>query len=327
MRWIITDTAMKQIHQGLALILLFLLTAAGQPDGRVAFVEHEDRIDVLIDGSPVTSYRFSCEGLKPCLWPVRTRDGVIVTRGYPLQEVEGENTDHRHHAGVYFTFERVNGNNFWNFHEPPPEIRHVEVLEMDGGDGEGTLSVLKHWIGEDGETLLEEEQTMRFVPDGDQYAVDFTMTLTATGEEVVFEDTKEGMFAIRVANWLTEEPGTGEYLSSNGERTEENVWGRRAEWMRLEGEKAGRQRGVALMNHPTSTNYPTYWHARGYGLFSANPLGQFTFQEAHDVPNPEPFQLTLGPGESAPFRFKMLVYDGARTSRHLDRAFEAYGGE
>ena len=30
---------------------------------------------------------------------------------------------------------------------------------------------------------------------------------------------------------------------------------------------------IAILDHPQNPGHPTYWHARGYGLFAANPLG------------------------------------------------------
>ena len=34
---------------------------------------------------------------------------------------------------------------------------------------------------------------------------------------------------------------------------------------------------IAIFDHPGNPGYPTYWHARGYGLFAANPLGRHIF--------------------------------------------------
>jgi hypothetical protein len=306
------------------LLAILLMVASCRSSSRIEFIERDDRIDILIDGETISSYRFSCDGQKPCLWPVRTPEGAVVTRGFPIEALEGESTDHRHHVGVFFTFEGVNHNNFWAPRETPPEIRHVRVLEHRSGSQHGVLAVLKHWVGADGRTLLEEEQTMRVTPGPEQYAIDFSMVLRAVDDTIVFTDTKEGMFAIRVADWMTERSGTGEYLSSNGDRTEQNIWGRRAEWVRLEGELEGRPRGVAFMNHPSSVNYPTYWHARGYGCFSANPLGQLDFQQAHQVEHPAPFGLVLEPGQEALFRYRLMVYDGGRTKEVLDQEFDAY---
>ena len=164
----------------------------------------------------------------------------------------------------------------------------------------------------------------------DQYVLDFDIALKATKEKIVFGDTKEGMFCIRLAQWLTESTdkkytlGTGRYLSSNGDETEKNSWGKRAEWVRIQGKKDGKAVGIAILNHPTSVNYPTYWHNRGYGCFAANSLGQYAFQKSRKVENPKAFNLTLEPGQSATFRFRVILYDGPRTKAQLDGEFAKY---
>jgi hypothetical protein len=160
----------------------------------------------------------------------------------------------------------------------------------------------------------------------DRYIIDFDMTLTAADGPVVFGDTKEGMFAIRVAPFLKEKGGSGEYLSSNGDKTEKNVWGKRAKWVRLQGKQGEKSLGIAILNHPKSTNYPTYWHARGYGLFSANPLGQFAFQKGRKEENPKPFRLTLQPGKSAAFKFRVIVYEGDPTAQELEKQYKEWTG-
>ena len=94
--------------------------------------------------------------------------------------------------------------------------------------------------------------------------------------------------------------------------------------MRIQGKKDGKTVGIAILNHPSSTNYPTYWHARGYGAFSANPLGQYAFQRSRKVEDPKPFHLTLEKGETAPFKFRVILYDGPRTKQQLDDEFRKY---
>ena len=172
--------------------------------------------------------------------------------------------------------------------------------------------------------LLVEERDMQVQPGPDQYSLDFKFRLTAKDTAVDIHDTKEGLFAIRVADWLREGDGTGRYLSSNNEETEANVWGKRASWMRLEGEKDGKPLGIAILNHPESLNYPTYWMARGYGLFSANPFGQLVYQTFHKVADPEPLNLHLEVGESVLLRFRMIVYEGRRGKADMDAAFVHY---
>ena len=36
---------------------------------------------------------------------------------------------------------------------------------------------------------------------------------------------------------------------------------------------------IAILDHRSNPGYPTHWHARGYGLFAANPLGQKTLND------------------------------------------------
>lgn len=295
----------------------------------VEFVQDESKINVMIGGKFFTSYLYGDELTKPILFPVHTTSGIMVNRGYPLMEVEGEvSKDHPHHFGIFFTYDKVNEDGFWNNVSVPPQIKHIKVKEMVGGTDKGTISTVMHWVGKSGSVLLQEERTMVFHSDEGEYIIDFDIKLTAQQREVVFGDTKEGMFAIRAADWLREakdeRSGTGMYLNCNGDQMSENVWGKRARWVRLQGEKHGKTIGIAIFNHPVSVNYPTYWHARGYGLFSANPLGQFVFQKRRGLENPQPFNLTLQPGEIALFKFRMIIYEGARTKEQIEARFSEF---
>jgi hypothetical protein len=307
--------------KSVCLILMAAYAAGCSAGQKVEFVQDANRIDVTAGGKPVTSYRYGRELTKPVLWPVQAPSGVTVTRSFPLgKDVAGESTDHPHHIGVFFTYDEVNGEGFWNNTTSPPQVKHVKVTKMHEGDGKGTLSTVSHWVGKDGKTLLEEKRDMVFWAGDDEYVIDFDIDLTAQEEKAVFGDTKEGMFAIRVAHWLQEtgKGATGEYLSSNGDKKEKEVWGKRARWVRLEGQKDGKTVGIAIINRPDSVNYPTFWHARGYGLFAANPLGQYAFEEGRKVENPQKFNLTLEPGQSAHFAFRMVIYDGARTREQIE---------
>ena len=103
-----------------------------------------------------------------------------------------------------------------------------------------------------------------------------------------------------------------------------NVWGKRAKWMRLEGEKENKTVGIVIHNHPSSNNYPTFWHARGYGLFGVNPLGQYAFESRKNVENARKYELTLQQGESATFKFRMTIYEGSKSKEVCDLDFKDY---
>jgi len=291
---------------------------------KVQFVQADKKIDVLIGGKPFTSYCYSDKLTKPILYPVRSPSGVVVNRGFPPSKAAGESTDHPHHTGIFFTYDKVNDDGFWNNTKSPPQIKHIKVTKIKEAPNRGTLSTVMDWVGKKANVLLQENRTMVFTAAPNEYAIDFTMGLTAKQEKVVFGDTKEGMFAIRVASWLKEKGGTGEYLSSNGDRREKGVWARKAQWVRLQGQKDGKTIGIAIFYHPSSVNYPTYWHARGYGLFSANPLGQYDFEIKRNPKTAKKRSLTLERGQTAHFRFLMLIYEGDRTKDQLDAKFEAF---
>ena len=307
----------------IVVLVIMVYFSSCASNGRVEFIQKENMIDVMIDGQHAVSYLFGSDLTKPILYSVRTPSGIVMNRSFPFKEVEGESRDHPHHTGVFFTYDEVNEDGFWNNTTSPPQIRHIAVNEMNGGR-KGTLSTTLYWVGTSGKTLLEEKRTMSFYPGVNEYSIDFSMTLTAKDTTVVFGDTKEGMFGIRVADWLREKDGTGKYLSSRGGKSANDIWGKRAEWVRLEGENNSTKAGVAILNHTSSTNFPTFWHARDYGLFSANPLGQYVFQKSTGVDNPQPFELTLQQGESALFRFRMIIYDGARTKEDMNKEYEEY---
>jgi hypothetical protein len=141
------------------------------------------------------------------------------------------------------------------------------------------------------------------------------------------KDTKEGMFAIRVARQLelpsnenvllldvSGKPGSekasenkgvsGNYRSSEG-IAGESVWGTRAKWMDLYGTIGNEKVSVVICDHPKNPSYPTYWHARGYGLFSANPLGANDFTKGKELVN-----FSIPAGKSVTFRYRTIVASG-----------------
>jgi hypothetical protein len=329
------------------LILTFEASAATAPS--VDFVREPNRIDVTADGRLFASYVYGDNLPKPSLVPVRSVSGIEVTRRWPLTKLEGGSMDHLHHVGLFFCVDRVNDTNFWNYYRNPggrePKIRHVRFEETAGGPGRGVLRAVSHWIDKKGNLVLEEKRSMTFIAGEHEgeYAIDFGIDLTAQAEQVVFEDIEEGVLGVRLSDYLRESDreggvrpgrtlpaesvaGTGRYFSSNGDQTAENVWGKRARWVALQGVKGGKVVGLAILNHPESINYPTYWHVRDYGLFAANPLGQGDFQrQGKYKKNPViPLRLTLKPGQTAHFRFFVIVFEGVRTQKEIEERFRAF---
>jgi hypothetical protein len=310
----------------------------------------ERRVEIAIDGRPFTSYLYPTSLQKPVLYPIRSAGGAVVTRGYPLEPRPGERADHPHHVGHWFNYGEVNGYDFWGHSEATPAankpkmgtIVHKGIARAEGGAERGELAVTAEWVIPDGTVLLTEETRFVFSGGPGRRAIDRTTTWRAADRTVSFTDTKEGAFGIRVARPLDHpakgpEPlvtadgtgterrvdpstPTGRYIASDG-RTGEEVWGTRGPWMGLTGTIDGQQVTLAILDHPSNHGHPTYWHARGYGLFAANPIGQHGYD-----PEQKPVTLTLQPGESLTFRHRILVQDGHLTAAELNRVHEEFAG-
>jgi hypothetical protein len=326
-----------------------LIAQAGKDAVTVVNRAAERRVDIVIDGKPFTSYIYPDTLQKPVLFPIRSARGTVVTRGYPLEPRPGERADHPHHVGHWFNYGEVNKFDFWGHSSATPEknkprmgtIVHKEVTKVSSGQ-RGELAVRADWNVPDGSTLLREETRFVFSGGADRRVIDRITTWTAGDKPVTFTDTKEGAFGIRVARAL-DHPSkgpevlvaadgkgterrvatdgvTGQYIGSDG-KTGEDVWGTRGPWMGLTGTVEGAPVTVAIFDHPTNWGHPTYWHARGYGLFAANPIGR----QGYD-PKQEPRTLTLKPGESVTFRHRILVHDSKLTAEQLKKENEAFAG-
>ena len=308
------------------------------------------KVDVTVDGKPFTSYIFLPDSVlkRPVLYPVYSAGGTPVTRGFPFAPRSGERVDHPHQIGVWMAHEFVNGFDFWNNKKELPDrsrygtILHTHVLKAKSGKGKGVLKVAADWMTADGKgkKVLTEATTFTFRAKDAQRIIDRTTTLTAMADTVFFKDMKDGFFAIRLARELehpSEQPDvfvdargvatkmdkmdnskvTGRYRSSEGLEGEA-VWGKRAGWMNLSGRIGQENLSVCIIDHPKNLNYPTYWHARGYGLLSANPLGAKIFSDGKKELN-----FKLPPGKSVTFRYRTVV-----ASEHLaDAAIKRLAAE
>lgn len=318
-------------------------------DVRIVVKEAARRADVLVDGRPFTSYIWADTLKKPVLYPLRTSAGTIVTRGYPLEPRPGERVDHPHHVGLWFNYGDVNGLDFWNNSDAvkPQDrhkygsIRHTRIKRTAGGRNRGTLEVEMDWVAPDGKVLLREETTFVFHAAAGMRAIDRFTKLTALDARVSLNDNKEGLLGMRVARQL-EQPAqkaelftdasgkatsvptldntgvTGQYLSSEG-KTGDAVWGTRGRWAVLTGKIADEPIAVAVLDHPKNPGHPTYWHARGYGLFAANNLGQRALSGGK-----EELKFALESKQSVLFRHRVLIQSGVLTPDQMETHYRQF---
>jgi len=343
---------------GLAALPLGAASSGGMRVAGVKVVTNDAsrRVDITIDGQPFTSYIWPTNLKKPVLYPIIDGGGVTVTRGWPLEPRPGERTDHPHHDGLWFNYSNLNGFDYWNNSEAIPAARAPKmgtivfnkIVSAKSGVDQGELVTDSTWIDGQNHPVLAENTRYVFARRGETRSIDLNTTLTAL-DKAVFNDDKDGLLGLRVARWLEspEEKGgtftdsngvatavaaaanlpgvappTGEYLTSEGVKGEA-AWSTRGRWCALTGNNgAGHTVTIAIFDHPGNINYPTYWHARGYGLFAANPLGQSMFD-----PKQPHLNYTLEKGQATTFRYRIVVYTHAATGEELNHEADAFAAE
>jgi hypothetical protein len=306
---------------------------AQQLNVSVARAPGDQRVIVSVDGKSFTEFIYPDSLEKPVLFPIYAPDGQMITRGFPVLPRPGEPTDHPHHIGLWLNYENVNGLDFWNNSYAISAdkkslygwIRTDSLFGLKNGK-KGGLGYSARWENLKKNVLLREVTFFIFTADKDKRIIDRVTTLTAI-QDITFTDAKDGMLGLRVARQLqlptsltqqfSDKQGntttvqahpdsieTGNYLTS-GQKTGNEAWGTRGIWCLLYGKMATDTISVAIIDHPKNPGYPTYWHARGYGLFAANPLGEKIFSNGKEALN-----FKLNKGDSAVFRYRIVIASG-----------------
>ena len=280
-----------------------------------------DGIEVMLDGKPFATFHFGADANKPFLAPIRSASGKTITRGFPMENIAGESRDHLHHRGLWFSYDDVNGVKFWE-NDPSytkGKIGRIVVTKSETklNDGISTIYATMEWRDPNAKVLLKEDRQMTFSGDSKMRTIDFVITLTGV-EDVVFGDTKEGAFAIRLADAFTERKGC-KIVDADGRSKMVNVWGKRSNWVDYSADVEGEKIGVAMFDHPSNLNHPTYWHARDYGLFALDPFGQHAFD-----PNAEVRTTKLPAGKKLTYRWRVVIHPGDSESGHVADLYKAY---
>lgn len=327
-------------------VLGSFLVAAGLQTAAAAELTLESRdkeihgIAVLSDGKLFADYVVG-NGPKPVVWPIVGPTGKEMTRAYSMKHVVGEKTDHPHQRSLWFTHGDVNGFDFWaespgdgspkeNAKPGQPRfsghgsIVHRGYLKQAVENGAAVISTRNDWIAPNGKKQLEDERTLTFRDLGAIRTIDFDITLKATDGDVLFDETKEGTFGVRVPTTMDvdHKPVGGKIVTSEG-KTDKDAWGTRAAWVDYSGPVEGETLGIAVLNHPSSFRYPTRWHVRTYGLFAANPFGAKSF----DAKTTDESGATIKAGESITLRYRVVLHSGDAESAQIGALFKKYAAE
>jgi len=328
------------------IVVLFSATCAAAD---VKLSQLDDRIRVEIDGRIFTEWRHK-EWVAPYLYPVIGPNGESITREYPMKDgVPGESQDHAWHRSLRFAHSDVNGFNFW-WAPGKEQIGHtaevkLERIERLTSGKTGELILWNRWLG-DGELVMRERVRLTFIPlERRQLLMDYDVEFHAGGKPVLFGDMKDGGLLVRVAGTMKVEEHRsgrrfgGTILNSRGNQNAD-AWGKRAEWVDYFGlDASGKTVGIAMFDHPENLRFPTHWHARTYGLLTANRFGTDHFDpkfakakgvscrpHGTECPacNSRGGDYTISPGKSLTLRHRFYFHHGDADTADVAKRYRDY---
>lgn len=255
----------------------------------------------------------------PYLYPLVAPSGQSLTRHFPMKKgVAGEQSDHPHHRSFWFCHGNVNGHDFWHSKDGKTKINHKSFLSAKDDAFTAQLA----WQHGD-KTILDEKRTYQFShPTPTSLLIEVTSTLTAA-TQVTFGDTKEGSFAIRVCPTMRHEGKVAKGNILNSEKqTDKKAWGKRARWVSYQGpDPAGKPASVTMMDHPSNHNHPTHWHARTYGLLTANPFGEKSFTKKGNGTH------ILEKGKSLTQKYAVLLTSREITAEDIEKTYKSFSSK
>ena len=303
------------------MVLSMVLSTGASASAEISAERADGKVVVTIDGQPFAEYLVTSgqkPPLGPIVWPIIGPTGKPMTRNHPMAEGSDERKDHPHHRSLWFNHGNVNGLSFWH----KETIKHRKFVKVESGQ-QAVIVTEDDWLAPDGKRVCEDRRTLTFHTDGQNRMIDFDITIKATDGPVKFGDTKEGTFGVRVAGTMkVDAKMEGRIVNSNGQ-VDKAAWGKAAAWVDYHGPVDGQTVGIAVLNHPSSFRYPTYWHVRTYGLFAANPFGLHNFKGSKEADGSH----TIPPGESMTLRYRVVLHKGDEKAGRVAEAFAVYAKE
>jgi hypothetical protein len=302
---------------------------AAEP-GPVTIRVDKEQVDFLAGKDLVARYHIGPGVAKPYFWPVNGPSGTPITRGWPMVKgLPDETADHVHQKSLWFChgdviaqgvetkdkIKGVDGVDFWSEGKGHGVIACVAVAQPMLDKNHGWVLTRNEWRTADGTRIMDENRTIHLYDLGDAKLLVFDIDLCASVTPIVFGDTKEGSFGVRINDQIREAKG-GKLENAEGKVGEKAVWGQRSAWCDYSGTLGGKTVGLAVLDDPNNP-HPACWHARGYGLLAANPFGRARSGFAGAKDGRE--LVKLAKGEHLKLRYGVLIHSGdAREGKVAD---------
>lgn len=225
-----------------------------------------ETIAITIDGKPFTTLNLRADQKKPYFWPLLAEDGAVLTRVIDPKEKE-----HPHHRGLWLSVDEVNHAKHWVERE---KIANRKATIVKASGNEVQILLENEWLDNKETPVLKESTLWTLTKDR---LITADITLTPLVEDVTIGDTKEGFFAVRIAQTMREDQG-GKLLTAHGEAKAKDAWGKTPPWIDYSGKVGDNIYGITLFDSPNNFR-PSRYHVRDYGLFAISPFGEAAYQE------------------------------------------------
>jgi Methane oxygenase PmoA len=271
---------------------------------------------------------------RPIFYPVLSPSGRPLTRNWPMvKDVKGEATDHPHQKSAWFTHgdivaegievkhpgKGIKGFDFWS---DSPIAGKIVCTKVDiKSRTKDHLEVVTHndWVDPDGKKILEETRTVHVYAVQGAWLIVVDTDLFASVASLVFEDTKEGSFGVRVNESIKGKAGT--ITNAEGLVGEKACWGKPSAWCDYSGTIDGKTAGIAILCDPKNP-YPSSMHVREYGLMAANPFGRgksgFPAMKGRDD------LVHLAKDGHLRLRYGLYLHDGDAAAGHVTEAYRDF---
>jgi len=285
------------------------------------------QVSVKLGDELFTSFDYS-DYSKPILYPIYGPGQVGMTRNWPMnEEVEGEAHDHPHHKSMWISHE-INGVDFWGESEGKVITDKVETEFSGSPKPDNVLRSTSTWRKKTDDTpVLTDQTTFWFGGDKKSRWIDCLVKFRATFSDIQFDDTKEGLFAIRThpdlrlnaapSRGVEEVFGTA--INSEGV-TGKAIWGKKARWLLYKGMIDGKPMSIAMYDHPGNLRHPTTWHARDYGLVTANPFGMHHFLNKEKGAG----AFKIAKDDNLTLRYRVEFFRGEVSPSEVEACYQAF---
>lgn len=304
-----------------------LTPAKASPGSGVELKQNGGNLDFLVNGTLFTRYDTTTGPTKPYFYPLNGPTGKPVVRRWPMENVPGETTDHPHHRGLWFTHGEMNDVDFWTEGPAKGKTIHTAYEAAESGPVYGRMRAKTDWVTPEGRKIAEDVRDVRVYNVQNGCLMDFAITVKAVGGPLVWGDTKEGTFSIRVADSLRPnlgkgKVGEGRIVNAAGHK-DGDTWGKAAAWCDYYGPIDGETVGIAVFDSPSNLRHPTTWHVRDYGLFAVNPFGLHDFDPAKKNDR-HAGDLTTPEGQTVTWSYRIFIHKGSTDAAGIPAVWNAY---